>query len=111
MKRYFLHLNNRDGLVLDEEGSFQKDLDAARGHAVLAAREMIAADVQLGVVDLDQSIIIHDESGAVLGEVAFATVLRFVGAGKAGPHGSPNPPDQVALPSFDPAAFSPLEGD
>jgi hypothetical protein len=76
MMRALFHLASCDDLILDEEGTLHADVDAAHAAAVSAAREIIGADIQQGTVDLDQSIMILDESGTLLGKVEFATVFR-----------------------------------
>src|SRR3989442_374845 len=79
MKLFFLHIRHRDGLILDEEGSLHPDFAAAQRMAIAAAREMIGADLLCGLIDLDQSIAILDDTDAVLGEVPFSTSFGFVG--------------------------------
>jgi hypothetical protein len=83
MERYFLNIRHRDGLVIDEEGSLHADLTAAYDCAVAGARELLGADIQRGLADLDQSIMILDDIGTVLAEVEFSTVLTIIGFDKA----------------------------
>ena len=108
--RYFYNVRYRDGLIVDEEGSIHVNLKAAWGGAVTALRELIAADVQIGNLDLDQSIIILDETGAVLGEVGFGAVLKILGSGSFVLHGQDSAFDGAPFPQLKAAMISSLEG-
>jgi hypothetical protein len=52
MARYFMHLRDGTEEVLDEEGTHHESLDAMRKAVMRAARDLVAADLQRGVVDL-----------------------------------------------------------
>ena len=61
MPRYYFHLRN--GLdAEDEEGAELPDEAAARAHAVDCARDLAAADVSEGSLDLDHAIEVADGS-------------------------------------------------
>ena len=70
MPRFFFHLYN-DVFAADEEGRELPDADAARAVAVAEAREMMADGVLKGEITLSHRIEIADESGAVVGTVAY----------------------------------------
>jgi hypothetical protein len=60
MPWFYFHVCNGNGFVEDEEGQELPDLDAARATAVRAARDIMAADVQRGALDLSSFIEIED---------------------------------------------------
>jgi hypothetical protein len=97
MKRFYLHIRHRDGLILDEEGSLHPDFAAAQRMAIAAAREMIGADLLCGLIDLDQFIAILDDSGAVLGEVPFVTSFGLVGGDGFRAAVAPAPSEEVII--------------
>jgi hypothetical protein len=78
MRRFFFHLQNRDGVIPDNEGVVRQDLESARSTAVAGARELMGSDLRYGILDLDQSIVIVDQAGMQLDEVQFATVFKIV---------------------------------
>jgi len=82
MALYFFHLRNHADVLLDPEG---RELDDGRiaKSALAEAREIIAADVRSGSVDLDQMIEVQNSSGTVVHRIAFEDAVRINHPGPA----------------------------
>lgn len=76
MPRYHLHLYDRVGVSLDEEGLDLPDLDAARASAIDGIRSVASQDVLGGSLDLEGRIEIADAAGAILGIVPFSEAVE-----------------------------------
>ena len=76
MPRYYFHLYNHDRIP-DEEGVDLPDLAAARQEAVLSARELMAADVARGRLQLDQRIEVTDENSRIVLAVPFRDTIEI----------------------------------
>ena len=63
MARYFFHLQDRSGRTEDQLGREIADLDEARRRAIKAARAIIRADVDGGIIDLTARIEVTDAGG------------------------------------------------
>src|SRR5688572_11583848 len=61
----------------DDEGCERPDLAAAVEMAVAGARDIMAAEVQAGRLDLDQAIEIRDEDGTILAVLEFANAFEI----------------------------------
>jgi hypothetical protein len=68
---YFFHLFTDDATVLDEEGGECADALAVAGRALLCARDLLAADVLNGVLDLNQRIDVVDHEGSTVHSLSF----------------------------------------
>jgi hypothetical protein len=77
MTRYFLHLRDHTGVIVDPEGKEFVDLGAARDEAIDAGREIMAELVRTGRVLDGQVIEICDQSGLVLATVRLKDVVRL----------------------------------
>jgi len=73
--RFYFHLSAGNLITLDEEGTELPDLSAAKGEAVLAARELLADAIKSGDPDVPEILVIADEAGQPLANVPLATVL------------------------------------
>jgi hypothetical protein len=84
MPRYFFHLRDRSGTLLDIEGSEHADAEAAAAEAMRHARGMIVEDVRhRGEVPLGDRIEITDAAGTMIATVSFADSLAIIwGAAK-----------------------------
>jgi len=71
MPRYFFHVCNGNGFVEDEEGQELPDLEAARKIAIKSARDIMAADVQRGMLDLSSFIEVEDEDKKLVCSLGF----------------------------------------
>lgn len=79
MSRYFFHLHDREGTLLDKEGRNFEDMSSARRYAVVMARSIMGADVENGIFDQRGFMEVVDEKGATALTVQFAeAVLRVV---------------------------------
>jgi len=76
--RYFFHLYN-DEVVCDEEGQDLAGLDEARHVAEVNAREMAAAGVMNGQLNLKHRIDAVDEAGKIVCTVRFADIVKVEG--------------------------------
>lgn len=80
MPRYYLHV--RDGVdeMLDPDGSDLPDLDAARESALAGARELLAADMTQGILDLRYRIDIENTAGEIVDTLRFADAFTCLSA-------------------------------
>jgi hypothetical protein len=69
--RVFLHLRDHVDEVLDEEGSDYPNMDAVKAYVLAAARDVMAGDLELGVVDLRCRIDAQNTSGEVVYSLSF----------------------------------------
>ena len=83
MPRFYLHVCNGNGFVEDEEGSDLPDASAAREKAIAGARDIMAAEIQLGELDLGSFIEVEDENGNYLFTVTFADAIDVKGPDRA----------------------------
>jgi len=75
MPRFYFHVCNGTGFVEDEEGRELPDLEAAREAAIKAARDIMAADVQRGMLDLSSFIEIEDPAHQLVHTLGFAEAV------------------------------------
>ena len=82
MALYYFHLRNHADVLLDPEG---RELDDGRiaKSALAEAREIIAADVLSGNVDLDQIIEVQNSHGAVVHSISFEDAVTINRPGPA----------------------------
>ena len=71
-----MHICNGNGFTEDEEGVELADGDAARTKAIESARDIMAADVQRGLLDLTSFIEVEDEDRKLLFTVTFEEVVK-----------------------------------
>jgi hypothetical protein len=80
MPRFFLHISNGvDGFVEDPEGQELQDEAAARRAAIVGARDMMAADLLTGELDLGSFIEVEDENRQWLFTLTFADAVMVKG--------------------------------
>jgi len=89
MTRFYLHLYEQGKVVPDGEGLERPDLASAMRAAASAARDVMAADVLNGRLDLSGRIEVVDDHGATVGVIAFADVLTVIGRRAAEPPARP----------------------
>lgn len=75
MPRFFFHVCNGTGFVQDEEGQELPDVDAARLVAIRSARDIMASDVQRGMLDLSSFIEIEDGDRRLVQTLSFAEAV------------------------------------
>jgi hypothetical protein len=74
MARFFFHLREGDGRLLDEEGA-ELAFEAIDATALEAVRSLIAADVRDGRIDLNGSLEVEDETGTIVHTRTFASAV------------------------------------
>lgn len=77
MPRFYFHLARDGGRLQDEEGLALPDAEAAWYQAVRSARELILADLTLGVRWDHQAIEIVDEGGTPVDKLALADIVHY----------------------------------
>jgi Domain of unknown function (DUF6894) len=77
MPRYYFHLNGRRDRLLDETGVVLPDTEAAWYQAVRSAREVLRADLHLGVAFEDQRIEIWDERGSPVDHIPLTDIANY----------------------------------
>ena len=77
MARYFLHLKDSIGQLLDPEGT-ELPPEAVPGAALRAARDCIAGDVQAGRLDLHYRIEVFNDDGELVHTLPFANALEVI---------------------------------
>jgi hypothetical protein len=72
--RFFFHLREGTGRLVDEEGS-EIAFEAIEAAALVAARALIAADVREGRIDLNAAVEVEDENGIIVHTQTFASAV------------------------------------
>lgn len=85
MPRFLFHLRHRLGLLIDEEGAEYENEEAAFAASLRIARDIAGTDIREGHSDLNQSIVLSDESGAVIHECSFRSALDVFQASDTDP--------------------------
>ncbi|XHR99057.1 hypothetical protein ACFB49_06520 [Sphingomonas sp. DBB INV C78] len=75
--RYFMHFGGESEFVADEEGRELPNDVIARNEAVAAARDLMAADVREGHLDLTCFIAVENEAHDLLFSVTFENALTM----------------------------------
>jgi hypothetical protein len=78
MARYFFHLHDRSGRTEDEQGRDVADLNAVHTRAIKAARSIIQADVEGGIIDLTARIEVEDGAGEMVLTLSFAEAVELI---------------------------------
>ncbi len=76
--RLHLHLYDRGAIIRDREGCDCADVAAARAVAIAAIRDVLAADVREGSLNLTGSIAICDADEVLLATVPFCDAVTIV---------------------------------
>jgi hypothetical protein len=79
MPRFYLNINNSNGVTPDEEGQEFPGIQDARQAALAGIRSILAAEVASGRIDLGGRIDIMDSNANLLLSIAFeeAVDVRF----------------------------------
>jgi hypothetical protein len=75
MPRYFMHICNGNGFSEDSEGVELADETVARAEAARAARDVMAADIRDGYIDLTSFIEVEDAEHRLLFTLTFADAV------------------------------------
>ena len=76
MPRFYFHLCEGDGVLLDEEG-LEMPADGIAPMCLREARALIACDAAEGVIDLAPSIDVADEDGRTVHSLDFTDAVRI----------------------------------
>ena len=77
MPHYYLHICNGAGFVEDEEGQQLDNDEAARATAIEAARDIMAAELRTGELDLSSFIEVENEQRKLLFTITFADAVNI----------------------------------
>jgi hypothetical protein len=75
MPRFFFHVVDGVGTAEDEDGLVLDGVAAARDVAVEGARDILAAEIKYGSIDLNWRIDVADEGGAVVLTLPFSEAV------------------------------------
>lgn len=81
VSRFYMHLRNRAGEMLDLEGTECFDRDSLRKVVLQNARDLIAGDVMRGIIDLSFRIDAEDASGTLVHSLSFADAVKVTPGG------------------------------
>lgn len=76
MPRFYFHLRDGDTYDEDADGVELPDIDNARTEAVVAAREILAEQITLGIPVGDQVFEVTNEEGLIVFALAFRNILH-----------------------------------
>ena len=82
MRRFFFHVVDGTGTALDENGLDLGDVRAARDVAVAGARDILAAEIRDGRIDLSWRIEVADGGGEVVLSLPFSDAVSVTGSPK-----------------------------
>ena len=75
MDRFFFHIRTGGQVLVDQEGTWLADADAARQEALTAARHILADAIRSGNEVIPEAFVIADSEGRELESVPLASVL------------------------------------
>ena len=75
MPRFFFHVVDRAGIATDDDGPDVDDLTAAKEVALKGARDILAAEIKYGKIDLNWRIDVADGEGVVMLSVPFSEAV------------------------------------
>lgn len=78
MARYFMHLRDGSEELLDSEGIEYDSLDALRKSVLVAARDVMAGDMQTGVLDFRFRIDAEDAAGTIVYTLPFKHAVNII---------------------------------
>ena len=76
MPRFYFHLRDGDTYEEDTDGIELPDVDSAQTEAVVAAREILAEQITLGIPIGDQMVEVTDEQGFIVFKLPFRNILH-----------------------------------
>lgn len=78
MQRYYFHVHDGDGALLDPEGTHLVDDDTALRTAIGFVRSLLCEDLARGLLDLRGRIEVVRPTGELLHVLSFADCVRIV---------------------------------
>ena len=78
MARYFLHLRDSSDELLDPEGKEFEDSEHLRAFVLKTARDLLAGDVQKGLMDFRFRIDAEDEAGHIVYSMPFKHAVNII---------------------------------
>lgn len=79
MPKFYFHLREADGVVIDSEGLDLPDADAAHARAIAETKGLLAVELcDSPVVDLTRIIDVTDESGAMIHSFRFDEIIMVM---------------------------------
>jgi hypothetical protein len=75
MDRFFFHIRTGGQVLVDHEGTWLADADAARQEALTAARHILADAIRSGNEVIPEAFVIADSEGRELETLPFALVF------------------------------------
>ena len=77
MARYFLHVCNGNGFTEDEEGLELPNAAAARAKAIEGLRDIMAAELKGGIVNMASFIEVEDGDHKLVETVSFSDAVQM----------------------------------
>jgi hypothetical protein len=74
--RFYFHIRDPDGLIVDEEGSDLPSLEAAQEEARASARDLVIEDLKRGVAVQGRQIEIIGPEGTVIQRLPVLEVVK-----------------------------------
>ncbi len=78
MTRYYMQLRDDTEQLIDPEGLEYADVDDLKKKVLIAAREIIAADAQCGVIDFRFHLDAEDRDGVIVYTLGFSEAVKIV---------------------------------
>jgi hypothetical protein len=75
MDRFYFHIRTGGQVLVDQEGTWLADADAARQEALTAARHILADAIRSGNEAIPEAFVIADGEGRELETLPFALVF------------------------------------
>lgn len=78
MARYYMQLRDGTEQLLDPEGIEYADLDGLRKAVLIAARDLMSADLKGGVIDFRFRIDAEDRNGVIVYTLGFEHAVNII---------------------------------
>lgn len=78
MPRFYFDMLDGAEPIPDNDGNDLPDLEAARGYAIVAAREIVGDQARSGELPLSWTLIVRDESGAIVMTIPFGDLFTII---------------------------------
>jgi hypothetical protein len=78
MPRFFMQLRDSTDEILDPDGIEYDSIEALRDAVIVAARDMLSADLRRGVIDLRFRIDAEDDGGSIVYSLPFEQAFSII---------------------------------